>query len=163
MKRLLLVAITLLLLGSMGYFASQNSHNVSLNFFGSFTIQISVWMLIIGSLVLGWGLTELWHFVTHPERFVQNFLGKFNRYKDNKKQKLTQNFENASLMRDQKEVKKNFFKLDNEKTPLQLRMQYLEQLRYKESAEELLVKYADIRTKYQGNLNVLLPYFGICT
>ena len=161
MKRLLLVVITLLLLGSMGYFASQNSHSVSLNFFGSFTIQISVWMLIIGSFVLGWGVTELWHFVTHPERFVQNFLGKFYRYKNNKKQKLTQNFENASLMRDPKEVKKNFFKLDNEKTPLHIRMQYLEQLRYEESAEELLDKYANIRTKYQGNLNVLLPYLKL--
>ncbi len=161
MKRLLLIAITLFLLGSMGYFATQNSHNVSLNLFGNFTIQLSVWMVIVGSFVIGWAVTELWHFISHPQRFVQSFLGKFSQYKDNKKLKLTQNFENASLMRDPKQVRKNFSKLDNEKTPLSIRIQYLEQLRYENSAEELLVKYADLRAKYQGNLQVLLPYLRL--
>ncbi len=161
MKRLLLIAITLFLLGSMGYFATQNSHNVSLNLFGNFTIMLSVWMVIVGSFVIGWAVTELWHFISHPQRFVQSFLGKFSQYKDNKKLKLTQNFENASLMRDPKQVRKNFSKLDNEKTPLSIRIQYLEQLRYENSAEELLVKYADLRAKYQGNLQVLLPYLRL--
>ena len=161
MKRLLLIAITLFFLGSMGYFATQNSHNVSLNLFGNFTIKLSVWMVIVGSFVIGWAVTELWHFISHPQRFVQSFLGKFSQYKDNKKLKLTQNFENASLMRDPKQVRKNFSKLDNEKTPLSIRIQYLEQLRYEKSAEELLVKYADLRAKYQGNLQVLLPYLRL--
>jgi hypothetical protein len=40
-------------------------------------------------------------------------------------------------------------------------MQYLEQLRYENSAEELLLKYADLRAKYQGNLQVLLPYLKL--
>jgi len=161
MKRLLLIAITLFLLGSMGYFAMQNSHNVSLNLFGNFTIQLSAWMVIVGSFVAGWALTELWHFISHPQRFIQSFLGKFSQYKDNKKLQLTLNFENASLMRDPKQVRKNFSKLDNEKTPLSIRIQYLEQLRYENSAEELLVKYADLRSKYQGNLQVLLPYLRL--
>ena len=116
MKRLLLIAITLLLLGSMGYFATQNSHNVSLNLFGNFSIQLSVWMVIVGSFVAGWAVTELWQFISHPQRFVQSFLGKFSQYRDNKKLQLTQNFENASLLRDPKQVRKNFNKLDNDKT-----------------------------------------------
>jgi len=82
MKRLLLIAITLLLLGSMGYFATQNSHNVSLNLFGNFSIQLSVWMVIAGSFVAGWAVTELWQFISHPQRFVQSFLGKFSQYRD---------------------------------------------------------------------------------
>ena len=161
MKRLLLIAITLLLLGSMGYFATQNSHNVSLNLFGNFSIQLSVWMVIAGSFVAGWAVTELWQFFSHPQRFVQGFLGKFSQYRDNKKLQLTQNFENAFLLRDPKQVRKNFNKLDNDKTPLSIRMQYLEQLRYENSAEELLLKYADLRAKYQGNLQVLLPYLKL--
>ena len=162
MKRLLLIALTLLLLGSMGYFATQNSHNVSLNLFGNFSIQLSVWMVIASSFVAGWAVTELWQFISHPQRFVQSFLGKYSQYKDNKKLQLTQKFEKASLMRDPKQVRKNFSKLDNDKTPLSIRMQYLEQLRYENSAEELLVKYADLRAKYQGNLQVLLPYLKLC-
>lgn len=161
MKRLLLIALTLLLLGSMGYFATQNSHNVSLNLFGNFSIQLSVWMVIASSFVAGWAVTELWQFISHPQRFVQSFLGKYSQYKDNKKLQLTQKFEKASLMRDPKQVRKNFSKLDNDKTPLSIRMQYLEQLRYENSAEELLVKYADLRAKYQGNLQVLLPYLKL--
>ena len=161
MKRLLLIALTLLLLGSMGYFATQNSHNVSLNLFGNFSIQLSVWMVIASSFVAGWAVTELWQFISHPQRFVQSFLGKYSQYKDNKKLQLTQKFEKASLMRDPKQVRKNFSKLDNDKTPLSIRMQYLEQLRYEHSAEELLVKYADLRVKYQGNLQVLLPYLEL--
>ena len=161
MKRLLLIAITLLLLGSMGYFATQNSHNVSLNLFGNFSIQLSVWMVIVGSFVAGWAVTELWQFISHPQRFVQSFLGKFSQYRDNKKLQLTQNFENASLLRDPKQVRKNFNKLDNDKTPLSIRVQYFEQLRYENSAEELLLKYADLRAKYQGNLQVLLPYLKL--
>jgi hypothetical protein len=149
-------------LGSMGYFATQNSHNVSLNLFGNFSIQLSVWMVIASSFVAGWAVTELWQFISHPQRFVQSFLGKYSQYKDNKKLQLTQKFEKASLMRDPKQVRKNFSKLDNDKTPLSIRMQYLEQLRYENSAEELLVKYADLRAKYQGNLQVLLPYLKLC-
>ena len=88
MKRLILIAVVLLLLGSMGYFATQNSHNVSLNFFGNFSIQLSVWMVIAGSFVAGWVVTEIWQFISHPQRFVQSFLGKFSQYKDNKKQQI---------------------------------------------------------------------------
>ena len=161
MKRLLLVAITMFLLGSMGYFATQNSHNVSLNLFGNFSIQLSVWMVIAVSFVSGWVVTELWQFISHPQRFVQSFLGKFSRYRENKKLQLTQNFETASLLRDQKQVRKNYNKLDNQKTPLSIRILYLEQLRYVNSADELLIKYAELRAKHQGNLQVLLPYLKL--
>ena len=161
MKRLLLIAITLLLLGGMGYFAMRNSHNVSLNLFGNFSIQLSVWMVIVGSFVAGWAVTELWQFISHPHRFVQGFVGKFSQYRENKKLQITQKFETASLLRDPKQVRKNFNKLDNQKTPLSIRMQYIEQLRYENSTEELLVKYAELRTKYQGNLQVLLPYLKL--
>ena len=161
MKRLLLIAVTLLLLGIMGYFATQNSHNVSLNLFGNFSIQLSVWMVIASSFVAGWVVTEFWQFISHPQRFVQSFLGRYSQYKDNKKLQLTQKFEKASLIRDPKQVRKNFSKLDNDKTPLSIRMQYLENLRYENNAEELLVKYADLRAKYQGNLHVLLPYLKL--
>ena len=161
MKRLILIAVVLLLLGSMGYFATQNSHNVSLNFFGNFSIQLSVWMVIAGSFVAGWVLTEIWQFISHPQRFVQSFLGKFSQYKDNKKQQITQNFENASLLRDPKQVRKSYNKLLNQETPLSIRVQYIEQLRYEKSAEEMLKKYAELRTKFQGNLQVLLPYMKL--
>ena len=120
MKRLLLVAITMFLLGSMGYFATQNSHNVSLNLFGNFSIQLSVWMVIAVSFVSGWVVTELWQFISHPQRFVQSFLGKFSRYRENKKLQLTQNFETASLLRDQKQVRKNYNKLDKKELILSL-------------------------------------------
>ncbi|RTZ78107.1 MAG: hypothetical protein DSY97_08430, partial [SAR324 cluster bacterium] len=161
MKRLILIAVVLLLLGSMGYFATQNSHNVSLNFFGNFSIQLSVWMVIAGSFVAGWAVTEIWQFISHPQRFVQSFLGKFSRYKDNKKRKITQNFEEASLLRDPKQVRKSYNKLLNQETSLSIRVQYIEQLRYEKSAEELLKKYAELRTKFQGNLQLLLPYMKL--
>jgi len=161
MKRLILIAFALVLLGSMGYFAMQNSHSVTLNLFGNFSIQLSVWMVLAVSFVAGWVITEIWQFISHPQRFVQSFLGKFSRYKDNKKFQLTQNFENASLLRDPKEVRKNFSKLDNQETPLSIRVQYLELLRYEKNAEEMLNSFAELLNKYQGNLQVLLPYLKL--
>ena len=161
MKRLILIAFALLLLGSMGYFAMQNSHSVSLNLFGNISIQLSVWMVLAGSFVAGWLITEIWQFITHPQRFVQSFLGKFSRYKDNKKLQLTQDFEDALLLRNPKQVRKNFSKLDNKETPLSIRVQYLELLRYEKNAEEMLNSFAELRNKYQGNLQVLLPYLKL--
>ena len=161
MKRLILIAFALLLLGSMGYFAMQNSHSVTLNLFGNFSIQLSVWMVLAGSFVAGWVITEIWQFISHPQRFVQSFLGKFSRYKDNKKLQLTQNFEDASLLRDPKQLRKSFSKLDNQETPLSIRVQYLELLRYEKNAEEMLNSFAELRNKYQGNLQVLLPYLKL--
>ena len=151
----------MLLLGSMGYFAMQNSHSVTLNLFGNFSIQLSVWMVLAGSFVAGWVITEIWQFISHPQRFVQSFLGKFSRYKDNKKLQLTQNFEDASLLRDPKQVRKSFSKLDNQETPLSIRVQYLKLLRYEKNAEEMLNSFAELRNKYQGNLQVLLPYLKL--
>ncbi len=161
MKRLILIAFALLLLGSMGYFAMQNSHSVTLNLFGNFSIQLSVWMVLAGSFVAGWVITEIWQFISHPQRFVQSFLGKFSRYKDNKKLQLTQNFEDASLLRDPKQLRKSFSKLDNQETPLSIRIQYLELMRYEKNAEEMLNSFAELRNKYQGNLQVLLPYLKL--
>ena len=161
MKRLILIALALLLLGSMGYFAMQNSHSVSLNFFGNFTIQLSVWMVIAGSFVTGWLITEIWHFISHPQRFVQSFLGKFSRYKNNKKLQLTQDFEQASLLRDPKQLRKNFSKLDNQETPLSVRVQFIELLRYENNAEEILNSFAELNNKFQANLQVLLPYLKL--
>ena len=100
MKRLLLIAITLLLLGSVGYFATQNSHNVSLNMYGNYSIKVSAWMVIIGSFLAGWAVTEIWQFISHPQRFVQSFLGKYSKFMVDKKQQITQNFKNAALLRD---------------------------------------------------------------
>jgi len=99
MKRLLLIAITLLLLGSVGYFATQNSHNVSLNLYGNYSIKVSAWMVIVGSFLAGWAVTEIWQFISHPQRFVQCFLRKDSKYKVDKKQQITQNFMNAALLR----------------------------------------------------------------
>ena len=161
MKRLILIAFALLLLGSMGYFAMQNSHSVTLNLFGNFSIQLSVWMVLAGSFVAGWLITEIWQFISHPQRFVQSFLGKFSRYKDNKKLQLTQDFEKASLLRDPKQVGKNFSKLENQETPLSIRVQYLELLRYEKNAEEMLNNFAELSNKYQGNLQVFLPYLKL--
>ena len=161
MKRLILIAFAMLLLGSMGYFAMQNSHSVTLNLFGNFSIQLSVWMVLAGSFVAGWVITEIWQFISHPQRFVQSFLGKFSRYKDNKKLQLTQNFEDASLLRDPKQLRKSFSKLDNQETPLSIRVQYLELMRYEKNAEEMLNSFAELRNKYQGNLQVLLPYLKL--
>ena len=161
MKRLILIAFVLLLLGSMGYFAMQNSHSVTLNLFGNFSIQLSVWMVLAGSFVTGWLITEIWQFISHPQRFVQSLLGKFSRYKDNKINQLTQNFENATLLRDPKQVRKNFSKLENQETPLSIRVKYLELLRYEKNAEEMLNSFADLRNKFQGNLQVLLPYLKL--
>ena len=161
MKRLILIAFALLLLGSMGYFAMQNSHSVSLNLFGNFSIQLSVWMVLAGSFVAGWAITEIWQFISHPQRFVQSFLGKFSRYKDNKKLQLTQEFEEALLLRNPKQVRKNFSKLDNKETPLSIRVQYLELLRYEKNAEEMINSFTELRNKYQSNLQVLLPYLKL--
>ena len=145
----------------MGYFATKNSHKVYLFFFENISIQLSVWVVVAGSFVSGWVLTELWQFIAHPNRFVQIFLGRFSRYREEKKLELTKNFESASLLRDSKNVRKNFKKLNSKKLPLSVRVKYLEQLYYENSKEELLSKYEDLRTKFQGNLEVLLPYLQL--
>ena len=139
----------------------QTSHSVTLKLVGNKAKQLSVWMVLAGSFVAGWVITEIWHFISHPQRFVQSFLGKFSRYKDNKKLQLTQDFEKASLLRDPKQVRKNFSKLDNQETPLSVRVQYLELLRYEKNVEEILTNFAEMSNEYQGNLQVLLPYLKL--
>ena len=161
MKRLFLIVISILLLGIMGYFATQNNHIVTLNLFEKFSIEISVWIVVAGSFVFGWALTELWQFISHPNRFVQSFLGKFSQYREEKKHQLTQNFEKASLLRDSKNVRKNFNKLNNRQIPLSIRVKYLEQLRYEKNASEILIKFSELSSKFQGDLEVLLPYLKL--
>ena len=97
MKRLLLIVTFLFFAGIMGYFATKNSHSVSLFLFENIAIQLSVWVVVAGSFVSGWGLTELWQFIAHPNRFVQSFLGRFSRYREEKKRELTKNFEKPLL------------------------------------------------------------------
>ena len=155
MKRLILIAFALLLLGSMGYFAMQNSHSVTLNLFGNFSIQLSVWMVLAGSFVAGWVITEIWQFISHPQRFVQSFFGKFSRYKDNKKLQLTQNFENASLLRDPKQLRKNFSKLDNQETPLLIRVQYLDCCVMKKMLKKCLI----VLLNWEINIRVICRFY----
>ena len=100
-------------------------------------------------------------FFVHPNRFVQSFLGKYSRLKEEKRQKFTEDFEIASLLRDSKGVKKNYRKLNGQHIPISIRVKYLEQLKYEKNKEELLLKYAELKSKYQGNLEVLLPYLKL--
>ena len=161
MKRLLLIVVSLFLLGIMGLFATQNNHSVSIKIYENISIQLSLWILIVISFVSGWALTEIWQFFLHPNRFVQSFFGKFSRYKEEKTKQLTQDFEEASLLRDSKMLIKNYKKLDSKQIPLSIHVKYIWQLRYNSSKEELLMKFAELRAKYQGDLEVLLPYLKL--
>ena len=80
MKRLILIVISLFILGIMGFFATQNNHSVSIKIYENFSIQLSVWILIVVSFVSGWALTEIWQFFLHPNRFVQSIFGRFCNY-----------------------------------------------------------------------------------
>ena len=161
MKRLLLIVISLFLLGIMGFFATQNNHSVSIKVYENFSIQVSVWILIVISFVTGWALTEIWQFLLHPNRFLQKFFGKFSRYREEKTKQLTQDFEKALLLRDSKKLIKNFKKLDSKQIPLSIRLKYVGNLRYSKGKEELLIKYAELKSEYQGDLEVLLPYLKL--
>ena len=161
MKRLLLILISILLLGIMGLFATQNNHSVNIKIFENFSIQLSVWILILVVFLSGWGLTEIWQFFSHPNRFVQRLFFKFSRHKEEKKRQLKENFKFASLLRDSKQITKNYKKLDEKNIPLSIRVKYLGQLRYENNKEKLLIKFAGLRDEYQGNLEVLLPYLKL--
>ena len=81
MKRLILIAVVLLLLGSMGYFATQNSHNVSLNFFGNafFGLQMKRELRII---CLCFFIGKYLHKGTSKNWILINFIEKpfFNQF-----------------------------------------------------------------------------------
>ena len=107
MKRLFLIVISTFFLGLMGFFATQNNHSVDIKIFENFSIKLSVWILIVGTFLSGWGLTELWQFFLHPNRFVQRLFLKLSKYREQKQRELTQNFEVASLLRDSKQITKS--------------------------------------------------------
>ena len=59
------------LLAAFGYFSTINNQKVEVQLYGPFSVQVSLWVLVLGTLVLGWLLTEIYLMIRHPDRWLR--------------------------------------------------------------------------------------------
>jgi len=75
MRRILGFSLLTVLLGAFGYFSTINNQTVEVQLYGPVSIHVSLWVLVLGTLVLGWLLTEIYLMIRHPDRWFARIRG----------------------------------------------------------------------------------------
>ena len=123
--------LLILIISVIGYFAVLNSHDVSVRFYGAFTLQIAAWALILGSLGVGFMISEARLTLTHPEGWIQRIRRGLWKKRDTRQRQRFELFQKACLEGDLWTMEKQYQILRNDPDmPPYLQAQYLQQLRY---------------------------------
>lgn len=159
MRRLFMLIGILIIICIFGYFIYLNNHKVHLGLFGAFSLQISLWIIIFTTFLVGFFLSWFYQLVFHPGRIVQRTKQAFIQYQHNRQEQRHQHFFDAVLRRDFKAIRSSFKKLKRTSTlPLYVTLQYLKQQRYQKSSADLLEAYQALKQQFPNNLQVLLAY-----
>ena len=70
MRRLTTLALVLIVLAVLGYFSWLNRQTVSVSVYGTFTVQLQLWMVMAVFFVAGVLLAESRNLTKYPTRFV---------------------------------------------------------------------------------------------
>ena len=160
MKRLIGLILLLLLISGLGYFALLNSHNVAVHLYGSFTLQFAVWTLIIGSFVLGFLLSEARVLFSSPQGWIRRLRILWEKREEKQRLRHQDHFQEVVLEGNYNEIEKTYRLLEKDpETPLQLKIQHLEQLRFFENPQEVLLKYDEMMSDEPDQIELELSYF----
>ena len=161
MRRILGFSLLAVLLAAFGYFSTINNQKVEVQLYGPFSVQVSLWVLVLGTLVLGWLLTEIYLMIRHPDRWFTRLRGGWQARRDAKWQQRLDEFESAYLRHDLDAARKAFKRIQGDDPPLSVRLQSLALQRYALGGDALKEEYAKLREQHPQNLKVLLPYLRV--
>jgi tetratricopeptide (TPR) repeat protein len=158
MRKLVILAVTLLVLSGLGYFAYLNNDSVPLYVSKTTSLSIPVWALLLAFWVLGILISELRSLLTHPERPFQRFRRSLQEARRKKSDETYREFHQAVLGCDLRKVKRMFARITAPKASLEIRVQNLTSKRYQWDTSQMLQGFYQLRQEFPSELEVLLPY-----
>ena len=158
MRRILGFSLLTVLLGAFGYFSTINNQTVEVQLYGPVSIHVSLWVLVLGTLVLGWLLTEIYLMIRHPDRWFARIRGGWQARRDAKWQQRLDDFQTAYLRHDLGTARKALKRIQGDAPPLSVVLQSLALQRYALGGDALKEEYAKLREQHPQNLELLLPY-----
>ena len=158
MRRILGFSLLTVLLGAFGYFSTINNQTVEVQLYGPVSIHVSLWVLVLGTLVLGWLLTEIYLMIRHPDRWFARIRGGWQARRDAKWQQRLDDFQTAYLRHDLGAARKALKRIQGDAPPLSVVLQSLALQRYALGGDALKEEYAKLREQHPQNLELLLPY-----
>ena len=158
MRRILGFSLLTVLLGAFGYFSTINNQTVEVQLYGPVSIHVSLWVLVLGTLVLGWLLTEIYLMIRHPDRWFARIRGGWQARRNTKWQQRLDDFQTAYLRHDLGAARKAFKRIQGDDPPLSVVLQSLALQRYALGGDALKEEYAKLREQHPQNLGLLLPY-----
>ena len=97
MRRLTTVALVLIVLAVLGYFSWLNRQTVSVSVYGTFTIQLQLWMVMAVFFVAGFLLAESRNLSKYPTRFLQMLQQGWQGWRLHRRLNALEAFEEACL------------------------------------------------------------------
>ncbi|MBF0349949.1 MAG: hypothetical protein HQM11_02905 [SAR324 cluster bacterium] len=156
---LLRISLILLLFSLVGYFIFLNDRNVAIGLFGNYSIHLSLWVVIFSAFAAGIFLAEIRLILFHPDRVVQRFKQRYQTFKSSRQDQLLDEYYDAFMRRDIEKVRQHYGSLKSmQYHPLRLRIHHLESKIFEMNNQQLMNAYYDLRQKFPGNLQVLIPY-----
>ena len=159
MRRIFLLAGILIIFSIVGYFMYLNNQKVSLVLMGSYTLHLSLWLIIFTVFFCGLFLAWFYQLFFHPQRIIQRIKYQLVRRQNAKREQKRQHYFDASLRGDWKAMKAAIRSMErSDRLPLHIRVHYLKQQRFQQSSSAMMEAFHQLKQQFPGNLQVLLPY-----
>ena len=155
MRRLTTLAIALAVLGVLGYFAWLNRQPVSVSVYGTFTIQLQLWMVMAVFFVGGALLAESRNLSKYPTRLMRMLQQGWQGWRLQRRLNALEAFEEACLRCAPDEARRALGRIAG--APLALHVRLLELKRFRVTREQLLAEFDEMRQDHPERLEVLLP------
>ena len=97
MRRLTTLALVLIVLAVLGYFSWLNRQTGSVSVYGTFTIQLQLWMVMAVFFVAGFLLAESRNLSKYPTRFLQMLQQGWQGWRLHRRLNALEAFEEACL------------------------------------------------------------------
>ena len=159
MRRIVVLAGVLIFCSIIGYFMYLNNHKVPFVLIGSYTLHFSMWLLIFIVFFSGLFLAWFYQLLFHPDRLLQRIKYRWVHYQNGKREQKLRDYFEAGLRCDFKAMRTAFRRMErSDELPLHIRVHYLKKQRFKNSSASVMEGFHQLKEKFPGNLQVLLPY-----
>ena len=155
MRRLTTLALVLIVLAVLGYFSWLNRQTVSVSVYGTFTIQLQLWMVMAVFFVAGLLLAESRNLSKYPTRFLKMLQQGWQSWRLHRRLNALEAFEEACLRCAPDDARRALGRIS--RAPLSLQVRLLELKRFRITRAQLLVEFDEMRQANPERLEVLLP------
>ena len=155
MRRLTTLALVLIVLAVLGYFSWLNRQTVSVSVYGTFTVQLQLWMVMAVFFVAGVLLAESRNLTKYPTRFVRMLQQGWQGWRLHRRLSALEAFEEACLRCALDDARRALGRISG--PPLSLHVRLLELKRFRITREQLLEEFDQMRQAHPERLEVLLP------